>query len=372
MRAEHEERKDGAITTELILEPEEFAKALHDAYLEHTDRIVVPGYAPGLAPREEIEKIYGPRVLYDEALDLCIPAAYRQYVRETRLHPVGKPCLREITWRGDGGVRFLVEADVYPDATLGPYKGIRTDVPRDDEERFAADVLTKACRNMKTVLPDSMTEARLDAMEAREKAAAVQDPVCRMLTECVYLLREAYHAADVHRPMSQVRAEAMDYMLQSVSADQQGIEIDCFLAGVKECVRRYHDLPADFDQKLREIQTKRAHLKSSMSNDEICDEMFETRLGSMELSEKQWRDEHRDQARDAALFDVLFTAVADREGIRVGEPEVFQAMERIAEQCAADFDEVCRTLDRDALEAQLIRDKAREFILTHAVSTAEK
>ncbi|MCD7982608.1 MAG: trigger factor family protein [Clostridiales bacterium] len=372
MRAEQEERKDGVIKAELVLKPEEFAQALRDAYLEHTDQIVVPGYAPGLAPREEIEKIYGPQVLYDEALDLCIPAAYRQYVRETRFHPVGKPSLHEITRCGDGGVRFLVEVEVYPDVTLGCYKGIRTEVPRDDEEKFAADVLTKACRNMKTVLPDSMTEARLDAMEAREKAAAAQDPVCRLLTECVYLLQEAYHAADVHRPMSQVRAEAMDYMLQSVSADHQGMEMDCYLAGVKECVRRYHDLPADFDQKLREIQTKRACRKSSMSNDEILDEMFETRLGTMELSEKQWRDEHRDQARDAALFDVLFTAVADREGIRVGEPEVFQAMERIAKQCAADFDEVCRTVDRDALEAQLIRDRAREFILNHAVGNCHK
>lgn len=371
MKVKQENVKNSRLEVCLIIEADEFQKALHDAYLEKTDVIVVPGFAPGLAPRNEIEKIYGRDVLYDEALDICIPAAYRQYLNEKKLHPVGKPELAEITWLADGEVSFLVKAELYPEVTLGQYKGIETKIPKEKEEEYAADVLTKACRNMQVRISDAMIASRLDALVAKEKIAAARDPVYCLLTDCIYILKEAYHAADVHRPLSQVRAEAMDHMLQSVSADNQGIEIDFYLARVKEIVRRYHDLPEHFDEKLQRILAQRAEAKKNMTNDEISDEVFEAYLGTLELSEKQFREEHTDQARDAVMFDLLFMAVADKEGIQINEAEIYQAVGKIAEQCSVDLEDVYQAVDRDALKEQLVRDKAREFILSHAVTVSD-
>lgn len=370
MKIKQESTKNSRLETCLIIEADEFKKALHDAYLEKTDVIIVPGFAPGLAPREEIEKIYGRDALYDEALDICIPAAYRQYLSDKKLHPIGKPELAEITWLENGGVSFLVKAELYPEVALGQYKGIETDIPKEKGEAHTADVLTKACRNMQVIISDAMIASRLDTLVAKEKIAAAGDPVYRLLTDCVYILKEAYHAADVHRPIQQVRAEAMDHMLQSVSADNQGIEIDFYLAKVKDIVRRYHDLPEDFDAKLQEILARRAKTKANMTNDEILDEVFEAYLGTLELSEKQWRADRRDQARDAVMFDLLFMAVADKEGLQVNETEVYQAVGKIAEQCSVDLEDAYQAVDRDALREQLIRDKARDFILSHAVTVS--
>lgn len=367
MKVKQESTENSRLETCLVIEADEFQKALHDAYLEKTDVVIVPGFAPGLAPRDEIEKIYGKNALYDEALDICIPAAYKQYLSDKKLHPVGKPELAEITWLEDGGVSFLVKAELYPEVTLGQYKGIETGIPREKGEEHTADVLTKACRNMRVRISDTMIASRLDTLVAKEKMAAAGDPVYRLLTDCVYILKEAYHAADVHRPVQQVRAEAMDQMLQSVSADNQGIEIDFYLAKVKEIVRRYHDLPEGFDEKLQEILSRRDKTKAKMTNDEILDEVFEAYLGTLELNEKQWREDRKEQARDAVMFDLLFTAVADREGLRVNEAEVYQAVEKIAQQCSVDLEEAYQAVDQDALREQLIRDKAREFILSHAV-----
>lgn len=368
MKIRQESIENSRLKTCLIVEKDEFDKALHDAYLEKTDVVIVPGVAPGLAPREEIEKIYGKTALYDEALDLCIPAAYKQYLKDKMLHPVGRSELEEITWLEDGGVSFLVKAELYPEVTLGQYKGIETSIPKEKGEEHNADVLTKACRNMKAGISETMIDSRLDALTAKEKMAAAGDPVYRLLTDCVYILKEAYHAADVHRPLMQVRAEAMDHMLQSVSADNQGIEIDFYLAKVKEIVRRYHDLPENFDENLQEILSRRAKTKANMTNDEILDEVFEAYLGTLELSETQWREDHREQARDAVMFDLLFTAVADKEGLQVEEAEMHQAMGNIAQQCLTDFEDVYQAVDQDALREQLVRDKAREFILSHAIT----
>lgn len=366
MKVEWERKENSRLEVCLKVEADEFQKSLHDAYLERTDVMAVPGFAPGLAPRDEIEKIYGRDILYDEALDICIPAAYKQYLTDKKLHPVGKPELAEITWLEDGGVSFAVKAELYPEVVLGAYKGLQTSVPKDKSEEYAADLLIKACRNMQVCISDTMIESRLDTLTAKEKLAAAGDPVYRLLTDCVYILKEAYHAADVHRPIQQVRAEAMDHMLQSVSADNQGIEIDFYLAKVKELVRRYHDLPEDFEQKLKDILAQRAKRKSDMTNDEILEEVFEAYLGTLELSEKQWREDHREQARDAVMFDLLFMAVADKEGLQVNEAEIYQALQKIAEQCFVDMEDAYRAVDRDALREQLIRDKAREFIISHA------
>ena len=63
-------KKDGILQVMLCAEAEEFREARRRAYLEHTDRYPVPGCAGGLASLTDLEKVYGPAVLYDEALEL--------------------------------------------------------------------------------------------------------------------------------------------------------------------------------------------------------------------------------------------------------------------------------------------------------------
>ena len=50
----------GLLTATIKIEPREFAASLREAYLDNADRFAVPGFAAGLAPLEEVEKIYGP------------------------------------------------------------------------------------------------------------------------------------------------------------------------------------------------------------------------------------------------------------------------------------------------------------------------
>lgn len=356
-------------TVTLRIEPNEFAKALQDAYLENTERFIVPGYAPGLAPRDKIEEIYGVTALFDEALDLCVPKMYNDFLSENDLHIIGRPQLTEVTWMEGGGASFTVTCDIYPKITLGQYKGITVSCNReDDEEAFAAAVLTKACMNMNTHVPNGMIEQKLSAMIAQEKMRIGKDPIYHVLADCVEILEKAYYEADIHRPKAQIRAEALDAMLQTVSGDNKQVTKEFFTNIIKELVQRYRILPKSMDRTLDEIIEARKQKKSAMNDEQKMDEAFEAYLGSLELTEKSWRSQQREQAADAARFDLLFNAVAECENLSISTSELEAIYNEIANQCAMELDEVIAQIDPQPVKEQLLRDKARHLILDSAIT----
>ena len=134
MNIRKSETENDIVTVTIRVSPEEFEKALKEAYLEHTERFTVPGYAAGLAPREALEQVYGHTTLYDEALDLCVPHLFNRFLQETETRIVGRPKVTEITWLAGGGVDFTVEAARYPEIELGVYKGLGVSVRREENE----------------------------------------------------------------------------------------------------------------------------------------------------------------------------------------------------------------------------------------------
>lgn len=351
------------------IEPQEFEKALLDAYLDNTEQYPVPGYAAGLAPRNKIEAIYGSTVLFDEALDLCVPDLYNQFLSENEIHIIGSPQLTEVTWLEGGGASFTVTCDLYPDVKLGKYKGIEVSCNRlDDEEAFAAEVLTQACINMEATVPEGMISQKLNAMAAQEKLRYGQDPIYHVLADCSEILKKAYHETGVHRPKNQVDAEALDLMLQTVSKDNQKMTKEFFIDLIKELIQRYRSVPKDFTSILEEIIKTRNKEKNALTPEQKIDEAYLAYLSSIELTEEQWRKQHHEQASDAARFDLLLNEVAKKEQLSISEAEFHHLYSQIAEQCELEIDEVMATMDSRAVEEQLLRDKARHFILDHAIT----
>ncbi len=55
---------------------EELEKAIQGAYLKQKNRINIPGFRRGKAPRAMIEKMYGAGIFYEDAANALIPEAY--------------------------------------------------------------------------------------------------------------------------------------------------------------------------------------------------------------------------------------------------------------------------------------------------------
>ncbi len=145
-----------------VIPAEQFAEAVQQAFLKLRNRISVPGFRRGKAPRKMIETLYGERVFYDDAFEALFPEEYRAAIKEYDLKPVDQPQI-DLDEIGTGkDLKFHLEVFVRPDVTLGDYKGLTVE----------ADLQK---------LTDEMVDARIE--EDRNKASRTIDVEDRPVQE---------------------------------------------------------------------------------------------------------------------------------------------------------------------------------------------
>ena len=130
------EKSQVALTVEVSAE--EFEAAVEKAYQKMRKKINVPGFRPGKAPRKIIEGMYGAEVFFEEAINIAFPEAYEAAVKEQELQVVGYPSVEMVGECTKEGFTFKAVAPVYPEVTLGAYKGLSA--PKDEVKVSAADV----------------------------------------------------------------------------------------------------------------------------------------------------------------------------------------------------------------------------------------
>ena len=134
----------------------EFDAGVVKAYLKMRRKINVPGFRPGKAPRKMIERMYGAEVFFEEAINIAFPEAYEAAVEQEKLQVVGYPAVEMVGEVTKDGFTFKATAPVYPEVTLGEYKGLKAEKP--EVKVTAADVderlKTLADRNTRLVSVD--------------------------------------------------------------------------------------------------------------------------------------------------------------------------------------------------------------------------
>lgn len=150
-----------ALTVEVSAE--DFEAAVEKAYRKQRGSIRVPGFRPGKAPRKMIENMYGAGIFYEEAVNEALPDAYTAAVKEQELEVVGYPEV-ELLSVGKEGFSFKATVAVYPEVTLGQYKGVeapKADVSVSDED-VEGRVKEMADRNSRMVSVDDRAVAKGD------------------------------------------------------------------------------------------------------------------------------------------------------------------------------------------------------------------
>ena len=116
----------------------EFQAAIEKAYQKMRKNINVPGFRPGKAPRKIIEGMYGAEVFFEEAINIAFPDAYEAAVKENDLQIVGYPAVEMVGDCTVDGFTFKAVVPVYPEVTLGEYKGLSA--KKEEAKATAADV----------------------------------------------------------------------------------------------------------------------------------------------------------------------------------------------------------------------------------------
>ncbi|MFQ5952954.1 MAG: trigger factor [Candidatus Omnitrophota bacterium] len=84
----------------------------------------VPGFRPGKAPLDIVQKKYEKDAL-DEVKRRLIPEAYQQALDEHDIAPVTYPEISDISIDSAGALVFKAKVDVYPEIKLRKYKGLK-------------------------------------------------------------------------------------------------------------------------------------------------------------------------------------------------------------------------------------------------------
>ena len=106
---------------------DEVEKALQESYQKQKNQIVVPGFRKGKVPRAMIEKMYGPEIFYQDAINIMIPDAYDKAVDECGEDIVSSPEIDVVSIKKGEPFVFTAEVALKPPVELGKYKGVSVD-----------------------------------------------------------------------------------------------------------------------------------------------------------------------------------------------------------------------------------------------------
>ena len=124
MGAVLEKKENNKVFFNFELEADAFEKALQDAYMKNRGRFNIPGFRKGKAPRKIIELNYGEEIFYEDAINILLPEAYENAVKELELEPVDTPDIDIDEIIKGEPILVKAEVDVKPEVKLGDYKAM--------------------------------------------------------------------------------------------------------------------------------------------------------------------------------------------------------------------------------------------------------
>ena len=402
---------------------EEFEAAVNKAYLKMRGKINVPGFRVGKAPRKIIEKMYGEEVFYEEAVNIILPDAYEDAVKEQKLDVVGYPEVELESCTKDGVV-FKCTVAVYPEVKLGQYKGL--EAPKAEVKVAAADVNARlkemADRNSRLVSVERAVkkgdtadidfegfdngvafdggkgenfdleigsgsfvpgfEEQLIGMKAGEekdiditfpenyapelagKPVVFHVKVNEVKVKEVPAVDDEF-AKDVSEfdTLKELKADIKKKMTaERTEAAQRAFE-DVLMAKVAEGVE------AEIPHEMVELQAERMmeQFKQQLAAQGIP---FDQYLKMTGTTEADFRKQADGPAAEQVKMDLAVEAIIKAEGLEATDEDVENELKNVAEKYGMDLETVKKYLRPEDVKEQVIRGKAVKVVADSAVAVA--
>ncbi|MCL2827786.1 MAG: trigger factor [Oscillospiraceae bacterium] len=414
-------------TVEVIVEVDAgtFDQALEKVYRKNRGSIMIPGFRPGKAPRKMVERMYGASVFYEDAINELAPDVFADAVKDQNLRTVGQPSVDNVDVSDDKVLTLTFITAVYPQVTLGEYKGLSAEKPVETVKKKDIDQelemlqkrnariasVERAAKDGDTAVIDfegflegipfegGKGEGHELILGSNSFVPGFEEQVVGMKTggekEIAITFPEDY-AADLagkdvifkvkcQEVKEQILPELDDEFAKDVS------EFDTLEAYKKNIKTRLTKERAD----RADAQYKDDIMKQAVENmsvevpdamvDQTLDNMMqefyynissqgmdpEQYLGMMGMNVEGFRESSRGTAEARVLTRLLLDAVIDAEAIAVSDEELEAEYARLAEQYGVEIDIVKKRADADLLTEDLKRQKAADLICDSAVEGAK-
>ena len=425
MNVKSVEKENGKAKVVVEIDKAEFEQALNKAYAKCRKDIMLPGFRKGKAPRKMVESMYGATVFYEDAVNEIFPDIYTKAIVEQELKAVGSPSVSNMDTPDEGGVVLTIETELYPEVTLGQYKGLEVpkrevkveesevdaEVGRMAERNARIETVDRAAANGDTVVIDfegfvddkpfqggkaedySLTlgsgsfipgfeDALVGAVAGEERDVNVTFPEDYSAKELAG--KPAVFKCKVHEVKESIKPELDDEFAKDVS------EFDT-LDALKDDIRtRFTKSRTEQNERAFEsaaVQMAAANMTCNIPAcmiDEQVDhqiEQFAYQLQSQGMKMEDYvkmvggdlsslRASMRPMAEQTVRSDILLSEIAHAENLEVTDEEVEEELKKLAEQYQMELDKVKAAVDTAAVKSDLMGRKAAKLITDSAVAVA--
>ena len=374
----------------------------------------------GEATRASIEAKYGPEFLYQEAVNDTYPQALVEAIQQEDLLIAGTPTLT-VEEIGPEGYTFAAVIDLYPEVTLGAYKGLRAAYPEvelsEEDTQAALEEYARAHQDVthpeRAAMGDEVVidfEGFLDGVpfeggkgeqqplllgsgyfipgfeEQVAGAAAGEERDIRVTFPAAYTPELAGKDAVFHIKVHEITRRAAP-VLDDAFAGKQGFEdVSALRRAVMEgaVAQKQAQAARQFADALVQqvIDGMTVTIPDAMVENQL-DGLIAQLRGQLEgqgatleqyleysgTTMEQLREHAREQAATAARYELAMTEIARREGIEITEEELEQQYGALSAQYGLSRELLRQQLPPMKLRHDLKLARARAVVVENAKRT---
>ena len=421
------------VSLEIEVEPERLEASMKKVVNKLSQQVRIPGFRPGKAPREIVERTVGQPVLLQEAIEDLLPGVYNEALEAESIEAIDQP---QIELKSTEPLVVQATVPVRPTIEIGAYQALR--VPREEASAGDAEIdeaMTDLRRRYATLEPvDRPVEwndtVRIDmsvSVEGQEEPhveegaefAVTEGGIVSLpgfLDRLIGLERGGPHEFSFDLPedyqAEELAGKTANYSVQllevkqeilpeldddfAVSLDEEGIgnleELQSRVSeGVQAQIETVHEMnyrEEVVDLLLATAEIDYPEVLVEREIDRLVDEQsqhaaheredFERWLQAIGRTEDEVRDSLREQADLIVRRGLALAEFANREEIGASDEEIGERIDEMVEQASAgttDLEQRARVramFDTEQMRASLAERMVTERALERLIEIASQ
>ncbi len=387
MKVTLERLPESRVSLDIEVEQDRVEQSLDVAYKRLARQVRVPGFRPGKAPRNMVERHIGRQRLMSEALDDLVPKVYNEAIETEDVDAIAQPELESVELEP---VRLKFTVPVRPTIDPGDYRSVRVEKPAveitDEQVQEQLDLLRRRhavhvpvdraaqwgdiliadvkgelegeafmedenaefpLHEGATLLVPGLAEGFAGMSKGEEKSLELEIPDDFQVER--FQGKTANFSLAVHEVKEEQLPDADDDLAQQVNAEEFPT-LDALTDRIRESLTQQAQQEADaafetevvtkivdgatleYPQVLVEHEID--HLvEQSMGGNRDQYLLYLQRVGR---SEEEFRESFRETAEARVKRSLVLSQIAEAEGVEVSEDEIAAEVETLAEPMGED------------------------------------